>query len=123
MHVRVVFSMILASNPCHQSRVGYDTYAYDADGNVITKTAPLPNQVGASTVTTTNTYDKLNRLTKRSYNDSYTPGVQFAYDGVALSGCRTAPQGLTDTYPAGRRTSMCDGSGGVSWAHDKMGKF
>jgi YD repeat-containing protein len=107
-----------AANP----ESGTITYAYDADGNVITKTAPLPNQTGSTTVTTTNTYDKLNRVIKKSYTDSYTPLVQFGYDGVALGGCTIAPPGDTDTYPVGRKTSMCDGSGAASWAHDKMGR-
>jgi RHS repeat-associated protein len=107
-----------ASNP----ESGNIAYAYDADGNVITKTAPLPNQTGTATVTTTNTYDKLNRVISKSYTDSYTPLVQFGYDGVALTGCTIAPPGDTDTYPVGRRTSMCDGSGGTSWTHDKTGR-
>jgi RHS repeat-associated protein len=102
-------------------------YAYDADGNLITKTAPLPNQTSTLTVTTTNTYDKLNRLTGKGYkdgttNDPYTPPVQFGYDGVALTGCTTTPPGDTDSYPVGRRTAMCDGSGATSWKHDQMGR-
>jgi RHS repeat-associated protein len=102
-------------------------YAYDADSNVITKTAPLPNQTLSATVTTTNTYDKLNRLIKKGYMDGnnpdpYTPTMQYGYDGVALSGCTTNPQGDTDSYPVGRRTSMCDGSGATSFTHDKMGR-
>jgi RHS repeat-associated protein len=112
-----------ATNP----ESGTITYAYDADSNVVAKTAPLPNQTLTATVTTTNSYDKLNRLTSESYKDGnnpdpYTPTVQFGYDAVALTGCTTAPPGLTDTYPVGRRTAMCDGSGAASWAHDKMGR-
>ena len=104
-------------------------YAYDADSNVITKTAPLPNQNLSATVTTTNTYDKLNRLTKKSYmdgnnSDPYTPTVQFGYDGVAIpSGCTIAPPGDPDALPVGRQTSMCDGSGGTSWTHDSRGRI
>lgn len=103
-------------------------YAYDADGNVITKTAPLPNQTATATVTTTNTYDKLNRLTSKSYKDGsvsdpYTPTVQYGYDAVALTGCPTSPPADTDSYPVGRRTSMCDGSGAAEWTHDKMGRL
>ncbi len=113
---------------------GAITYGYDADGNVITKTAPLPNQTAAtSTATTTYTYDQLNRLTGKSYmdgstHDPYTPPVQFGYDGVALTGCSKTPPSITDTYPIGRRTSMCDGSstlagsGSTSWTHDPMGR-
>ena len=51
-----------------------------------------------------------------------TPTVQYGYDGVALTGCTISPPGDTDSYPIGRSTSMCDGSGGTSWIHDKMGR-
>ena len=115
-----------AANP----ESGTITYGYDADGNVITKTALSPNQpsTGTATVATTYTYDKLNRLAKKSYNDGYTsnsptPGASYAYDGNTLTGCTIAPPGLTDSYPVGRRTSMCDGSGGTSWSHDTMGRI
>jgi RHS repeat-associated protein len=102
-------------------------YAYDADGNLITKTAPLPNQTSTLTVTTTNAYDKLNRLTSKSYmdgstSDPYTTTAHFGYDGVALSGCTITPPGDTDSYPIGRATAMCDGSGATSWIHDTMGR-
>jgi RHS repeat-associated protein len=112
-----------ASNP----ESGTISYAYDADSNLITKTAPLPNQTGTATVTTTDKYDKLNRPTTKSYQDGsnpdpYTPTVQYGYDGVALTGCTISPPGDTDSYPIGRSTSMCDGSGGTSWIHDKMGR-
>ncbi len=106
-------------------------YSYDSDGNVLTKTAPSPNQpsTGTATVTTTYTsYDALNRLSGKSYSDSYapnppTPIVKYGYDGVALTGCLTNVPGDPDPYPAGRRTSMCDGSGAVSWKHDTMGRL
>jgi RHS repeat-associated protein len=93
-----------------------------------TKTAPSPNQIstGTKTVATTFTYDALNRLTGKSYNDSYanpaTPSVAYGYDGVALTGCRQSPPGDPDTYPVGRRTAMCDGSGATSWTHDSLGR-
>ncbi|HWW15450.1 MAG TPA: RHS repeat-associated core domain-containing protein [Candidatus Dormibacteraeota bacterium] len=66
-------------------------------------------------------------MTSKSYKDGsvsdpYTPTVQFGYDGVALTGCTIAPPGDTDTYPSGRRTSMCDGSGGTSWVHDQVAR-
>ncbi len=107
---------------------GQISYGYDADGNVITKTAPLPNQTGTSTVTTTSTYDVLNRLIQKSYKDGtttdpYTPTVQFGYDAVAPTGCTTTPPSAPDSYPVGRRTAMCDGSGAASYTHDKMGRI
>jgi RHS repeat-associated protein len=108
---------------------GYITYAYDADGNVTTKTAPSPNPGSSGySVTTSYAYDNLNRLTSKTYADAYsgnpsTPGAYFGYDGLAIpSGCTIAPPVDSDSYPIGRRTSMCDGSGGTSWIHDKMGR-
>lgn len=102
---------------------GAVTYAYDNDGNLTTKTSPKPNQASSSvTVATTYSYDLDNRVTQKSYNDSFTATVKYGYDGVALAGCTTAPPTLTDTYPKGRRTSMCDKSGATSWSHDKMGR-
>ena len=56
------------------------TYTYDSNGNVLTRAAPAPNQTGTATVTTTNTYDALNRLTQKSYNDGTTPTSTFFYD-------------------------------------------
>lgn len=119
--------LLSATNP----ESGTISYAYDADGNAITKTAPQPNQLAQTTiptVTTTYTYDLLNRLTSKSYAengtaDPYTPTVQFGYDGVALTDCTIAVPSDTDSYPIGRRTSMCDGSGGTSWTHDSMGRI
>jgi RHS repeat-associated protein len=114
-----------ATNP----ESGTLSYAYDEDGNVVTKTAPSPNQLtGTATVTTTYAYDKLNRLTTKSYTDGYssnpaTAKAMFGYDGTALTGCTTAPPADTDSYPIGRRTSMCDGSGATKWTHDKMGRI
>ena len=105
-------------------------YAYDADGNVITKTAPSPNQLSprTATVVTTYAYDQLNRLTGKKYVDGYsgnpaTPQALYGYDGTALTGCITTPPTNTDSYPVGRRTSMCDGSGATAWSHDKMGRI
>lgn len=100
------------------------TYQYDSNSNIIYRFAPAPNQTSCTTtVTTTYFYDALNRLTKITYSDGTTPTVQYGYDGNALSGCATTPPGLTDSNPKGRRTSMCDGSGATSWAHDATGKI
>ena len=99
------------------------TFSYDSNSNFKTRTAPAPNQTSCSTtVTSTNSFDALNRLTKITYSDGTTPTVQYGYDGNALSGCTTTPPSLTDSNPKGRRTSMCDGSGAASWAHDAAGR-
>ena len=112
--------LLTATNP----ESGTITYAYDANGNVASKVAPTPNKIPADTsspqtVTATYSYDTLNRLIQKSYNDTpQTPTVKYGYDGVALSGCTTTPPTLTDSNPKGRRTSMCDGSGATTWASD-----
>jgi RHS repeat-associated protein len=102
------------------------TYSYDSNSNVYQRIAPAPNQNGSctSTVTTTYSYDTLNRLTKIAYNDGTTPTVQYAYDGNPLTtGCVATPPTLSDSNPKGRMTSMCDGSGATSWAHDALGRI
>lgn len=102
---------------------GTTYYTYDSDGNLLTKTMPKANQLSNSvTVVTTYSYDELHRLKQKSYNDGSTATVKYGYDGTALSACTTTPPTLTDTYPKGRRTAMCDGSGATSWDHDLKGR-
>lgn len=110
--------LLTAANP----ESGLVTYTYDVNGNLAGKVAPQPNQTGTATETTSYFYDVLNRLTKKSYAGVSTPTVQYGYDAVALTGCTTTPPALTDTYPKGHRTAMCDGSGATSWNHDPMGR-
>jgi RHS repeat-associated protein len=75
--------LLTATNP----ESGTTTYSYDKDGNLTSKTAPLENQTGSSTVTTTYAYDHLNRLTGKSYSDGATPSACFEYDqGTATNG-------------------------------------
>ncbi len=107
-----------ATNP----ESGTISYGYDANGNVSAKVAPMPNTTAAQTVTTSYSHDSLNRLTAKSYSDG-TATVQYGYDSVGLTGCTIAPPSLPDSYPIGRRTTMCDGSGSTSWDHDQMGRI
>lgn len=100
---------------------GVINYYYDLNGNVTSRVAPLHNQTGSSTVSTKYGYDALNRLISTTYTDT-TAGLKYAYDGASLSGCTTAPPALSDSYPVGRRTAMCDSSGATSWSHDQMGR-
>jgi RHS repeat-associated protein len=111
-------SRLLTSN---NPETGSISYSYDANGNLASKTSLLPNQTGTTPVAASYTYDVLNRLTQKSFNDSYTPTVKYGYDGVALS-CTPGPPSLSDSYPIGRRTAMCDGAGAESWSHDPMGR-
>ena len=101
-------------------------YTYDNDGNVLTKTAPAPNQTSASsTAITTYTYDSDSRLIAKSYSGgAATATVKYGFDGTTLSGCTTTPPPINpaDANPIGNRTSMCDGSGATSWSHDAMNR-
>jgi hypothetical protein len=86
--------LLSAANP----ESGTIYYAYDANSNVITKTAPKPNQIGTATVVTTSTYDQLNRVLSKSYNDTITPPEFFYYDAApphffTCSNCWTNPVG------------------------------
>jgi RHS repeat-associated protein len=56
---------------------GTITYSYDSNGNLLTKT-------DARNITTTFSYDALNRVVLRDYSDS-TPDVSYFYDGTGLS--------------------------------------
>lgn len=107
--------LLSATNP----ESGTITYNYDNDGNLISKTAPAPNQTGAATVTTTYAYDVLKRLKQKSFNDGVTPQVTFGYDGVAAAGCTPS---LSITFGIGRRTGMCDATGFEGWSYDAMGR-
>jgi RHS repeat-associated protein len=64
------------------------TYGYDPNGNVISKIAPAENQNTScnNTVTTTYTYDLLNRLQYKYSSDNYTARACYAYDGAGWSG-------------------------------------
>jgi RHS repeat-associated protein len=104
-------------------------YSYDGNGNLLTKSAPSPNQptTGTATVTTTYTYDQLNRLTGKSYRDGYntaTPAVTYGYDGVNLT-CPTpiGDHGSAATNSIGRRNAMCFNAGSKSWSYDPMGRI
>ena len=119
--------LVCASNPetssaaCPTTPTGTYTpgttgYAYDANGNLLSKTAPAPNQNPPSpTVTTSYTYDPLNRLTNKTYSDPNTPPVWFYYDQSSAWG--------PITNPIGRLTTMYTGaSTGAQYSYDSVGR-
>lgn len=65
-------------------------------------------------ITTTYTYDALNRMTGKSYSNG-DPSVSYFYD-------QTSYNGLTISNGKGRRTGMSDGSGQTAWSYDAMGR-
>ena len=84
--------LMSTSNP----ESGTVTYTYDANGNLILKAAPAPNQTGSATLTTTHVYDALNRQTQKSYSDGTTTAVSYFYD--------VDPSGRTRQNAVGRMT-------------------
>ena len=71
-------------------------------------------------MTTTYSYDALNRLTQKTFSDGTTPTVTYSYDANAPTGCSPT---LTTTNPIGRRTGMCDAAGWEAWSYDVMGRL
>jgi len=51
----------------HNPESGTISYSYDADGNLLQKTSPAPNQTGTATQTVSFCYDELHRVTKKDY--------------------------------------------------------
>ncbi len=84
---------------------------YDANGNVIYKT-------DARSITTTATYDALNRITGLTYSNS-DPSVSYTYD-QDQSTCLGL--GQNNCYNIGHRTTMTDAGGTENLAYDKMGR-
>jgi RHS repeat-associated protein len=92
-------------------------YAYDANGNVVTKTDARGTVINYSPAS--NPIDQLNRVTSKTYSDG-TPTVVYSYDGNTPSAC--SPGGFTYTNAIGRRTGMCDADGSEFWSYDPMGR-
>jgi len=80
---------------------------YDGDGNLVYKT-------DARGITTTYTYDNVNRLKSASYSNG-DPTVTYTYS-------ETSCLGLANCYNIGRRTSMTDAAGTEHFAYDTMGR-
>ena len=106
--------MIQSNNP----ESGSINYAYDANGNVVTK----QDARGITTCFGTwlrsachaTGYDALNRLTQVSFSNG-DPSVVYYYDASTCLG-------QDPCYNVGHRTSMSDAGGTESFAYDKMGR-
>ena len=106
--------LLSAMNP----ETGMISYSYDANGNMFTKT-------DARSITTTSTYDALNRLTQKSYSDG-TSTVLYGYDGSSISfvpptGTRTTVA-LTNTIGRQFFASVEGGSSLYAFSYDAMGR-
>jgi RHS repeat-associated protein len=98
-----------ATNP----ESGHVQYAYDENSNLKTK-------LDARSITTTYSYDALNRVTGRTYSDS-TPAVSYKYDAQTLpTGAPTFTRGSS----TGRLVAVTYGGGsaGNYTGYDQLGR-
>jgi RHS repeat-associated protein len=103
---------------------GTITYTYDGNGNVLSKTAPMPNQTNpAVTVTTAFGYDALNRLTSKTYSDG-TPTTLFGYDIASIT-MGTAHFAINNTIGQMSWSAPVTASGPItmdSYSYDAVGR-
>lgn len=93
---------------------GTITYGYDLDSNLLTRTAPAPNQTGSATVITTLTYDAGHRPLTKTFSDS-TPSATFTYDLSSVDG-------FTILNPKGRLVKAERGTNRIINSYDVMGR-
>ncbi|HET9282240.1 MAG TPA: RHS repeat-associated core domain-containing protein [Candidatus Angelobacter sp.] len=96
---------------------GVISYTYDNGGNVLTRT-------DARNITTTYSYDQLNRLTGKTYAsggvpDPLTPSVTLTYDVCPAGGC---PVGMSTQNLVGRLVSASNGTATTFSAYDALGR-
>ena len=101
--------LLTATNP----ESGTISYSYDADGNLLQKTSPSPNQTGAATQTISYCYDALNRVTGKAYSAQNcplsSPVVAYSYD--------------SGTNAKGKLTLLTDQAGSGTYAYDVLGRM
>ena len=78
---------------------------YDGAGNLLMTADPGGTCVAPKVGCTSRTYDAANELVGIAYSDGTTPNVTNGYDGN------------------GRRTTMTDGTGTSTYAHDTLGRL
>ncbi|HEV2248758.1 MAG TPA: hypothetical protein VGW37_19105, partial [Terriglobia bacterium] len=105
----------LTSQTDPESKSTTTSFAYTASGGGLCSGDPgaICQRTDGRGITTTYTYDAMNRLTGKSYSDT-TAAVTYSYDQASYNG-------LTITNGKGRRTGMSDGSGQTAWSYDAVG--
>jgi RHS repeat-associated protein len=111
--------LLTAANPESglSGYIGVISYFYDANGNLLQKVSPAPNQTGTTTHTVSYCYDALNRVTGKAYtwqncqSGQLPPGtavVSYSYD--------------SGTNGIGRLTSLTDQAGSATYTYDILGR-
>jgi YD repeat-containing protein len=97
----------------HNPESGAISYSYDADGNLLQKTSPAPNQTGTATQTISYCYDQLHRVTGKAYSTQScplaSPVVTYTYDSGANA--------------RGKLTGVTDQAGSASYSYDVLGRL
>jgi RHS repeat-associated protein len=106
--------LLWASNP----ESGVIQYAYDADGNLLQKTSPAPNQTGSATQTISYCYDELHRVTGKAYSAQTCQGTQLPSGTAAVS--YTYDSG---TNAKGHLTHVADQAGTADYIYDVLGRL
>lgn len=106
--------LLTAINP----ESGTISYTYDANGNLLQKKSPMPNQTGATTQTTSYCYDGLNRVTGKAYT------AQTCKNGQLPAGSAV----VTYSYDSGSNgighlTRVTDPAGSGSYTYDPLGRI
>jgi RHS repeat-associated protein len=102
--------LLTASNP----ESGTISYTYDADGNLLQKASPVPNQTNAAvTQTVSHAYDALHRVTSTAYSDGTVVG--YVYD-------QTGVWGPNETNTVGRLVLENTGKAARLFSYDSMGR-
>jgi RHS repeat-associated protein len=101
-----------STNPESNASGTATLYAYDANGNVTSKTDARGLVTNYSP--SGSPIDPLNRVTSVTYSDG-TPTVNYTYD-------QSACLGATNCYNIGHRTTMTDGGGSENQSYDPLGR-
>ncbi|HEV2416458.1 MAG TPA: RHS repeat-associated core domain-containing protein [Terriglobia bacterium] len=91
---------------------GTTTYGYSGCSGALSNVCTRTDGRG---ITTTYSYDALNRITGKSYSDGVTPSISYSYD-------QSACLGQPSCYNVGLQTGMVDGAGSEAWSYDSMGR-
>jgi RHS repeat-associated protein len=101
--------LLTAKNP----ESGMISYTYDADGELLQKTSPAPNQTGSATQTVSFCYDALHRVIGKGYGAQSCPltsaVVSYTYDSGANA--------------KGKLISLTDQAGTASYTYDTLGRL